>query len=337
MVGSIASSPSVDLSTLSAPTLVDQPDFETRFAAKLAAFLAAYLEETGTDFSALLESDPAYQLLEADTYDEITLAQAFQEVAKARLLAYATGTDLDQLGALVDVARLTVTEATDTTDAVMEGDTAYKRRIQMAPHAFSVAGPQQAYVFHALSTDATLSDATATSPEPEDIKALVLDVLAANDASAEMVTAMTTALDNADWPGDVTVTLLSSDDSGVPDDSVIAAVDTVLQDDEVRPMTDHVTVQAAEMIDYAIEAELYVFAGPDQALILEAAQEAMAEHLATIRKLGRDVARSGHIAALHVGNVQRVNLISPPADITIDDTQCGNPISVSIRIAGTEQ
>ena len=296
MVGSIASSPAVDLSVLPAPTLVAQPSFETRLAAKLASLIAQY-----PAFSALLESDPAMKLLEADSYDEMVLAQACNDAARGMLLAFAKGDNLDQLAALYDVARLTITEATETEAAVMESDSAFRQRIQLAPHAFSVAGPELAYVFHARSAHGDVADATAVSPTP----------------------------------GEVVVTVLSTSGDGVPSTEVLDAVDTVLQGD-VRPLTDHVTVQAAEPVDFPIEAQLYVFAGPDQALILQTAQDALDAHLAEVRKLDRDIARSALIAALHVGNVQRVDLIQPPADIPISSSQVGNPTSVTVTIAGTE-
>lgn len=334
MVGSIASSPAVDLSTLPAPTIVEQPDFEARLADRITRFRQLYEEETGQVFDALVESDPAMKLLETSSYVDMLHAQAYNEVALARLLAFARGSDLDHLGALMDVARLVVTPASGDNPAVLEGDTAYKRRIQLAPHAFSVAGPQQAYVFHALSADADVADATAISPTPDDIRALVLQILAEHDAAPELVGDMAAALDAAAWPGDVSVTLVSASGDGIPSAGLIATVDTVLQGG-VRPLTDHVTVRPVELVDYVLEAELYVFAGPDQALVLQTAQASLAAHLASIRRLDRDVARTAQIAALHVGNVQRVNLISPPADIPIGPGQLGNCVSVTVSIAGT--
>lgn len=336
MVGSIASSPAVDLSTLPPPTIVEQPDFETLLAQKLARFVTAYEEETGETYDALLESDPAMKLLQTSAYFQMVQAQAFNEVGLARLLAFAEGDDLDQLGALVDCQRLVVSEATETSPAVKESDTAYKRRIQIAPHAFSVAGPKQAYVYHALTTDGALSDATAVSPQPDDIRTLVLQVLANHGADAALVTAMTEALDTADWPGDITVTVLADEGDGTPSAEQIAAVDTALQG-PVRPLTDRVTVTGPELIDYEIEAQLYVLAGPDQTLILEAAQASIDTYLAGVRKLGRDRSRTAHIAALHVGNVVRVELVSPAEDIICNDGQIGNPTSINITVAGTEQ
>lgn len=330
MPASTASSPAVDLSALPAPVIVPQPSFEARLAGKLAGLIAAH-----PAFDALVESDPAMKLLQSDSFDEMVLAQAFSDAARGMLLAYATGELLDQLAALYDVARLVVTPAEGDTPAVLESDTAFRQRIQLAPHAFSVAGPELAYVYHARSAHGDVADATAVSPTPADITALVLQVLADNAAAPELVAAMSAALGDADWPGDVTVTVLSASGDGVPSPEVLTAVDTLLQAD-VRPLTDQVTVQAAELVDFAIEAEIYVFAGPDQNLILQTALASLEAHLANTRRLGRDIARSGLIAALHVGNVQRVNLIQPAADIAITSSQIGHPTDIAVTIAGTE-
>lgn len=296
MVGSIASSPAIDLSALPAPAIVDQPDYETRLAGKLARLLTL-----NPAFNALLESDPAMKLLESDSYDELVLAQAMNDAAKGMLLAFAAGATLDHIAALFGVTRLTVVEATETDPAVLETDTALRQRIQLAPHSFSVAGPELAYVFWARSAHGDVADASAVSPTP----------------------------------GEVVVTVLSTSGTGVPSDEVLDAVDAVLQG-PVRPLTDHVTVQAVELVDFTIQAELYVFAGPDQALILSTAQASLAAHLANVHRLGRDIARSAIIAALHVGNVQRVELLEPAVDLVITPGQIGNPTAVSVIVAGTE-
>ena len=298
MVGSIASSPAIDLSALPAPDIIAQPTFETRLAGKLAQLLSL-----APEFTALVESDPAMKLLQADTYDEIVLAQAMNDAARGLLLAFATGAQLDHLAALFAVTRLTVTPADPETGApaVLETDTALRQRVQLAPHAFSVAGPELAYVFHARSAHPDVADATAISPTP----------------------------------GEVLVTVLATSGTGVPSAPVLDAVRAVL-DGPVRPLTDAVTVQAAQLVDFSIEAQLHVFAGPDQALILSTAQASLTAYLASARRLGRDIPRSAIIAALHVGNVQRVELLAPLADVVITAQQAANPVAISVTVAGTE-
>lgn len=298
MVGSIASSPALDLSALPAPDIIAQPTFETRLAGKLAQLLTL-----APEFTALVESDPAMKLLQADTYDELVLAQTMNDAARGLLLAFAAGAQLDHLAALFGVSRLTVTPADPETGApaVLESDTALRQRVQLAPHSFSVAGPELAYVFHARSASGDVADATAVSPSP----------------------------------GEVVVTVLSASGTGVPGAPVLDAVRAVL-DGPVRPLTDLVTVQAAAPVNFAVTAELFVFAGPDQTLILTTAQESLAAYLASARRLGRDIPRSALIAALHVGNVQRVNLLAPVADIAVTAAQFGNATATGVTIAGTE-
>ena len=325
MVGSIASSPAVDLSALPAPTLVAQPDYDTRKAGKLARLVELYDE-----FTALVESDSAVKLIGADAYDEQVLAQACNDAAKGVLLAYATGANLDHLGAQNDVARLVVTPATDTSAAVLESDAAFRQRIQLSRHSFSVAGPELAYVFHAKSAHGSVADATAYSPRPEDIAAKVMGVLAENGASVAITAAMQTMLDASDWPGDVIVTVQSVIGDGVPTADILAAVDQRLQN--VRPMTDRVRVQPAHPVDYAIEAEIYPSAGPDAELIRTTALAALTTLAASGRKLDRDVIVSAHVAAAHVGNVQKVRIISPAADVAVSKAQFPNATSIIVRV-----
>jgi len=284
MVGSIASSPAIDLSGLPAPSIIDQPDFESRLAAKLASAIAQF-----PAFIDLVESDPALRLLQADSYDELILAQAFNDAARGMLIAFATGPRLEHLAALFGVERLTG-----------ETDTALRQRLQLAPHSFSVAGPELAYVFHARSADPDVADATAVSPTP----------------------------------GQVVVTVLSASGTGVPSTEVLDAVRAVVAG-PVRPLTDEVIVQAAILVPFAIAAQLTVFAGPDQGLILQTALDSLNTHLAAQRRLGRDVSRSSIIAALHVANVQKVVLTAPNADLEIDPGEIAAVTAIAVTVAGT--
>ncbi|NIK10165.1 phage-related baseplate assembly protein [Xanthomonas arboricola] len=84
------------------------------------------------------------------------------------MLAFATGTNLDHLGALLGVARLVLDpgQPENGIAPTYESDVAFRRRIQLAPEGFSVAGPEGAYIYHALSAAADVMDASATSPAP---------------------------------------------------------------------------------------------------------------------------------------------------------------------------
>lgn len=271
----------IDLSRLPAPQVVETLGFDTIKAGILAEFQSRY-----ADFDALVESDPAMKLVEVFAYRELLMRQNFNERAVSMLLPYATGADLENLAAYFGVARL---------DG--EDDTALLRRVQLAPDSYSVAGPESAYVFHALSAAVTISDASAVMPAP----------------------------------GEVLVSLLSAAGDGTASAFQIAAVEAIVTHDEVRPLTDHVTVQSAEVVEYAIHARLQVAYGPDTDLVLATARAALDAYLATRRKLGRLVSYSGHAGALQVAGVETLQLISPAADIAIGRTQAAYPTSILIE------
>ena len=96
----------IDLSTLPPPSVVETLDFEAILAAMLAD-----LQARDPAFTALVESDPAYKILEVCAYRELLIRQRVNDAARATMLAYATGADLEQIGALFGVTRLTITEA----------------------------------------------------------------------------------------------------------------------------------------------------------------------------------------------------------------------------------
>lgn len=294
-----ATSPTaIDLSRLPAPLVVGQLDYAVIRDALIADMLARY-----PDFSAALESDPVYKLLEVAAYRELLIRAEFNERARGCMVAFATGADLDQLAALLGAARLLITPADPLTGApaVMESDDDFRRRVILAPEGYSVAGPEGAYVFHALSADGDALDASATSPDP----------------------------------GEVVVTVLSRTGDGTASLELLAAVEAAVSANDVRPLTDHVTVQSAAIVDYAIEAELTTFAGPDSAIVLAEAEARLTDYVDGARRLGRDIVRSAIFAALHAEGVSNVALTSPPEDVPLDRTQAGHCTGVTIVHAGT--
>lgn len=131
-------SSSVDLSRLPPPTIVEQISYET-----ILAGMTADLRARLPDFDATVESDPAVKILQVAAYREMLNRQQFNDRARGVMLAYARGSDLDQLAALVGVQRLVIRPADPVTGAAaeMEPDDALRQRAVLAPESFSVAGP----------------------------------------------------------------------------------------------------------------------------------------------------------------------------------------------------
>ena len=322
----------VDLSRLPAPDVVEPLDFETVFAAALAQFQTYF-----PSFDATVESDPVVKLIQLFAYRELLFRQRVNDAARAVMPAYAQGADLDALAATFGIERF-ILDPGDPEEGIaptLEADVDFRRRMVLAPEGYSVAGPAGAYVFHTLSADSDVRDASVHSPEPDDIRQIVLDVLTAEGASGAIVSAMTAALDAATWPGEVKVTVLSRSSDGTADAGLLASVDTRLNGQAIRPLTDAVTVQSAEIVPFAIEADITFLSGPDSAIVLAEAEARLTAHLADIQRLGRDVTRAGIIAALHAEGVQNIALTLPAADIVITREQAGHCTGVTLNNAGT--
>ena len=293
----------IDLSQLPAPEVVEPLDFEVIYQDLLATFRAL----TGEAWTAPLESDPVVKLLELAAYREVQLRARINDAARAVLLAYAVGADLEQLAANVNVSRLLVTpgdpEATPPLDPVYENDASLRARVQRAFEGLSVAGPRAAYIFHALSADGRVADASAESPAP----------------------------------AQVVVTVLSREGDGSASADLLAVVETALSSEEVRPVADQLTVQGAQIVPYQVSATLWLFPGPEAEPILAAAQAQLDAYVSTQRRLGRDIRRSALFAALHVEGVQRVELLHPAADVVLTSSQAAHCTAIDISTGGFDE
>ncbi|HHT7471861.1 TPA: baseplate assembly protein [Raoultella planticola] len=296
----------IDLSQLPSPTIIEALDFETILADVKAVMVAAFPEDQQAAVAAALtlESEPLTIIAQAMTYRELLLRQRINEGAAACMLSHATGDDLDNIAANLDTERLVITAATDTADAVTEGDEALRLRAQAAFEGMSVAGPSAAYEYFARSASGQVSDARATSPSP----------------------------------AEVVIAVLSTEGDGTASAALLAAVAAAVNDEEVRPLGDRVTVQSAEIVEYDIDATLYLYPGPESEPIINAAMASLKAFLAdNDKKIGRDIVRSAISAALHVQGVQRVVINTPADDLQIDNTQAARNTAYTVDNGGTDE
>ena len=272
----------IDLSKLPAPDVIETLDFETLLTDYINDFVAR-----NPNYATLLESDPAIILMQVVAYREMLLRARINEAAKANMLAFASGSDLDNLAAFFGVNRLE-----------NETDERLRERTQLALEGFSTAGPIGSYIFHALSASNEVKSVSATSPNP----------------------------------GEVLVTILSNIGDGTASQDLIDAVSAKLNEDDIRPLTDQVTVQGAAIINYSVEAIIAVYPGPSSAVIETEANNALNNFISERHGVGKVASLSGIYDALHVDGVKKVELISPVADVVANDTEapyCNN-ISISV-------
>lgn len=287
----------IDLSLLPAPNVVEPLSFEEIFAEMLAD-----LKSRDENFDALVESDPAYKVLEVSAYRELMLRQRVNDGARAVMLAYSPGADLENLAAPFNVERLTVTPADDTAvppvPAVMENDDALRRRCPLAMEGISTAGADGSYLFHALSADGEVKDAETSSPNP----------------------------------GEVLLCVLSHTGNGTADNALLALVTAAVNAENVRPLTDNVTVQSAIITEYQISATLTLKSGASADLVTAAAQAAVEAYVAAQHLINATVSLSGIYAALHQpAGVVKASLTLPAADIVTDSTHAPYCIQITIN------
>ena len=147
-----------DLASLPTPAVIEPLSFETIFSELQTEFQSRY-----PDYSALLASDPAVKLLEVAAYREVLLRNRINAAAKASLLAFATGGDLDHLAVFYGVTRL-----------LNENDDALRLRTRQRIIGFANAGGAAHYRYWALSASPEVADVEVDSPEPGRVRISVL-------------------------------------------------------------------------------------------------------------------------------------------------------------------
>lgn len=291
----------IDLSRLPAPDVIEPLDYEALFEAmkqEVAAQdpdLAAVLE---------LESEPAVKVLQAVAYARLLDRARVNDAARAVMLATASGADLENLGALFGVARAEIApadlDASPPVPAVMESDERLRARIQLSLQAFSSGGPAGAYRYWAFTASPAVLDAMVDSPSP----------------------------------GDVRVTVLHDPLAEINDEEMVTAVTAVVTREDIRILCDNVYVTEPVFVPYSVEAEIDLFAGPDAAPVLDAAQAAVEDLVSRSYRLGASITRSGLIAALHQPGVREVTLAAPAASVHAAPNEVPQCLAISITEAG---
>ena len=293
----------IDLTKLPPPRVVEQIDCELLLSERKGRLLDAVPAEMrgAIEATLALESEPLTMLLQESAYTEFVLRMRINDAAKSTMLAYAQGSDLDHLCALLGASRLEVSpanpDATPPTEAVTESDERLRYRAQMSLEGLSTAGSIDAYRFHALSADAGIADAAVDSPTPGVVRVAILG------------------------------------DAAVATPAQVAAVATALNAKRVRPLTDTVKVEAARVVTYPLRATVTIADGPDRDVVLDDITQRVAQTARDYRAIGRGVPRSALYAALHGAGVMGVSLASPVADLPPDPLAAYQMGSIEIGVS----
>ena len=260
----------IDLSTMPAPSLIRPLDPEP----EIAAFIDKLKTEM-PDWRGVFESDPFVKVCQSWTVRLMLEQVRHNQDARSILLAYAKGADLDHIAATY-YAFAGVERATG------EGDESFRRRIQLAPEAYSSAGSIGGYLFHALSVDpVAIVDADVWFPAP----------------------------------GHANVAIQPKHDAdAVAASRLVEQVDRRLREPKLRT-SDILSVSLVQRLDATVVATLDVPFGPDGAMVETEARRRFGLLQAYVEKPRRILTLTAIASALHASNVTRVRLSSPTADI----------------------
>lgn len=219
-----------------------------------------------------------------DEYAEIPAGGSTVDVPATCTDAGTEGNDLaaGDLTIMVDplpyVASVVNTTATEGgTDVESDDDLA--ERIYLAPGAYSTAGPEDGYLFHAKQFNPSIGDVVATS----------------NQAA-----------------GTVDIVFIMSDGK-TPGTEMINGLKEYLNGKTRRPMTDLVNVSAPAEVTYTVDLTYYINRSDSAraVAIQEAVQTAVDDYLTWQRTIGRDINPSKLVALVMAAGAKRVTVTAP--------------------------
>lgn len=285
------SSSAIDLSLLAPPDVVKQISFEEILKLRLEQFYQE-MRQDQPDFPDLLESDPAMKLAQVFAYGEMLIRQDANEQALAVLLAFAKDNDLDHKAAERNLQRRIISPATENTPEIKESNESLRKRVQLAPEGQTTAGSEGSYIFHGLNADPRVKDIYPYAP-----------------------------LDENGYPNGIcNIYVLSNEGTGEASEDLLNIVTAALNAKSIRPLTDRPIVYSASILNYSIQAEIFIDEGPDENIVLNSCYKAAEEYTQKTHSFNDGVSLSGIYQALHQPGVSRVNLILPVGNV---DTSLG--------------
>lgn len=187
--------------------------------------------------------------------------------------------------------------------ADVESDEHYRARIQEAPEAFTCAGPAGAYRSLAKAVHQDIAEVAVWSPKPGSV--------------------------------DVRPVMQGGE---LPSEEVLEALRRKLSAEDVRPLTDTVTVTAPDLVPYEINVE-WTLSRRNEALAasITAAVDAAVEkyRLWQRGKPGRDILPTRLISLMEQAGARRV-VVRSPAYTVLADRQLARETSITVKYAGLE-
>lgn len=202
---------------------------------------------------------------------------------------------------------MSVTNTTETYGGSdVESDENFKERIQIAPESFSVAGPRGAYEYYARSAHQDIIDVAVVGPP--DIEAGYVELYPLMEGGE------------------------------LPSNEILKLVLEKCSADDVRPLTDCVSVHAPKVVNYDLNVKYFIDRSrATQSTELQAAIEASVHGWVTWQrsKLGRDLNPSELNHRMIAAGAKRTE-INSPAFKELSASQLAIPSTITITFGGLE-
>lgn len=320
---------------LAEPEIVKVEEFESllaEFKVFVIEFVASRSPENAAKLEVSLqnESELLTIALEAFTLRLQTQERKYNARIKQMLAWWAEGSNLDARLADMGLERQSITpgdpSAFPPVLPVMESDEDARLRYYLAPHA-PAAGSRMQYRREVL----TLGERPRVTVEP--VSAGVVTVTYTFDPDGFAVQ-VKDGNGRRTAPGQVTVTVLSRQGDGTPSETLLSAVRTHFARPDVKPETDQVLVQGAEIIGYKIRAIAYINSGPDAALTKSTAEEQLQKYADACHRLEGRVDLSWIDYTLHGAGAIQLQVLEPldPIAATASQAPFCTAVEVEVRM-----
>lgn len=186
----------------------------------------------------------------------------------------------------------------------IETDDSLRQRTMLAPSAYSVAGPAAAYEYWIKTFKSNIIDVKVTTDEAATVNIIVL-------------------LENGE----------------LPNDQMLEDITEFISDSNIRPLTDKVTVNAPEVVEYGIELKYYINKSDKEKAVSIQTQALSAVDEYTKWQntvIGRDINPDELMKYLKNAGVKRVEITKPTYQVLEDNQVASLTQNVAITYGGIE-
>lgn len=241
-------------------------------------------------------------------YVEIAIGKSYADVSSTCQVAGEIGNEYaaGQINMMVEpIAYISSVSNLETTSGGedIQSDSDFREKIFLAPSGYSTAGPEDAYIYWAKVFSTSISDIKVVVPEDDTVQLVVL------------------------LKGGL-----------IPDSNFLIDLKNFLNDSNIKPMTEHVTVIAPEVVNYTISGTYYINrSDKENALTIQSAvNTALTEYEAWQKeKIGRDLNPFQLQYLLMKAGIKRI-VLNSPSYMDISDSAVAIASKITMNYGGIE-